>query len=48
MHMSHIPQNTIQNTNLHIFVLDDVLCDMEQLQFGICEIVLFLGFGGYV
>ena len=42
MHLSHIPQCTIQNRNVPISVLNDALWDMEQLQCGICEIGLFI------
>ena len=40
MHLSHIPQYTIQNRNAHISVLNGVLCDMGQVYCGICEIRL--------
>ena len=38
MHMSHIPQCSIQNRNVHISVLNGALWDMEQVHFGICEL----------
>ena len=38
MHVSHIPQCTIQNRNAHISVLNGVLWDMEQLHYRICEV----------
>ena len=37
MHLSHIPQCTIQNRNVHISVLDGAVWDMEQVRCGICE-----------
>ena len=37
MHMSHIPQCTIQNRNVHIPILIGVLWDMGQMHCGICE-----------
>ena len=40
MHLSHIPQYTIQNRNVHLSVLNGVLWDMEQLYWKICEIGL--------
>ena len=42
MHLSHIPQYSNQNKNVHIFVLDGALCHMEQVHCGICEIGLFV------
>ena len=41
MHLSHIPQYTIQNWNVHISVINGVLWDIRQVQCGICEIGLF-------
>ena len=38
MHLSHIPQYTIQKRNVHISVLNGVLWDMGQVHCGICEI----------
>ena len=35
MPLSHIPQCTIQNRNVHISVLNGVLWDMGQVHFGI-------------
>ena len=40
MHLSHIPEYLTQNRNEHICVLNGVLLDMEQLNYGICEIGL--------
>ena len=40
MHLSHIPQYTIQDRNVHISVLNGVLWDMEHVQCGICEVAL--------
>ena len=37
MHLSHIPQHTIQNINLLISVLNGVLSDMGQVHCGICK-----------
>ena len=34
MYLSHIPQCTIQNRNVHISILDGVLWDMGQVQCG--------------
>ena len=36
--LSHIPQYTIQNRNVHISVLNDASWDMGQVHCGICEI----------
>ena len=41
MHLSHIPQCTIQNRNVHISVVNGVLWDMEQVHCGIYEVGLF-------
>ena len=41
MRLSHIPQCTIQNRNVHIFVLNGALWDMGQEHCGICETGLF-------
>ena len=41
MHLSHIPQCTIQNRNVHISDLNGALWDMGQVHCGICEIGLF-------
>ena len=38
MHLSHIPQFTIQNRNVHISVLNGALWDMGQVHCGICEL----------
>ena len=46
MHLSSIPQYTIENRNVHISVLNGVLRDMGEVHFGINEIGLFR-FGGY-
>ena len=43
MHLSHIPQCTVQNRNVHISVLNGALWDMGQVYYGICEI----GHAGY-
>ena len=40
MHLIHIPQCTIQNRNVRVFVLNGVLLDVEQVNCGICEITL--------
>ena len=40
MHLFHIPQCTIQNRNVYISVLYSALWDLEQVHWGICEIVL--------
>ena len=40
MHLSHIPQGTIQNRNVHISVLNGALWDMGQVHYGTCEIDL--------
>ena len=37
MHLSYIPQYTIQNRNVHISVLNGALWDIEQVHFEICE-----------
>ena len=37
MHLSHIPQYTIQNRNVHISVQNGVLWDMGQMHCGICQ-----------
>ena len=37
MHLSYIPQYTIQNRNVDISVLNGALWDMEQVHHGICE-----------
>ena len=41
MHMSHIPQCTIQNRNVLISVLNGALWDIRQVHCRICEIGLF-------
>ena len=41
MHLSHIPQCTILNRNVHISVLNGALWDMGKC-IGLCEIGLFL------
>ena len=38
--LSHISQDTIQNRNVHIFVLNGILWDMKQVPCGTCEIGL--------
>ena len=43
MHLSHIPQCTIQNRNVHISVLNGALWDMGQMHCGICEFDLCCG-----
>ena len=40
MHLTHNPQCTIQNRNVHISVLNDALRDMGRVDCGICEINL--------
>ena len=40
-HMSHIPQCTIQNRNVHISVLNGALWDMGQVHCGISKLSLF-------
>ena len=40
MHLPHTPQCTIQDRNVHIFVLNGALWAMEQMHCGICEIGL--------
>ena len=40
MHLSHIPQCTIQNRNVHIPVVNGALWDMGQVHCGIYEIGL--------
>ena len=42
MYLSHIPQCTIQNRNVHISVLNGVLWDMGQVHHGICETIMHL------
>ena len=37
MHLSHTPQCTIQNRNVHISVLNGALWDMGQVHYGICK-----------
>ena len=37
MHLFHIPQCSIQHSNVHISVLNGALQDMEQVHSGICE-----------
>ena len=37
MHLSHIPQYTIQNRAVSISVLNAVLWDMGQVHWGVCE-----------
>ena len=44
VHLSHIPQCTIQNINVHISVLNGALWDIGQLHCGICEIDLLTSF----
>ena len=41
MHLSHIPQYTIQNRNVHISVLNGVLWNKGKLHRTICEIGLW-------
>ena len=38
MHLSHIPQYTIHNRNVHITVVNGVLWDIGQVHCRICEI----------
>ena len=38
MHLSHIPQCTIQNRNVHISVLNGALWDMGQVHYGIMNL----------
>ena len=40
-HLSHIPQCTIQNRNVHISVLNGALWDIGLVHCGICELGLF-------
>ena len=40
MQLFQIPECSIQNRNVHIFVLNGALLDMEQVHFGVYEIVL--------
>ena len=40
MHLTHNPQCTIQNRNVHISFLNDALRDMGRVDCGICEIDL--------
>ena len=40
MKIFHIPQCSLKNRNVHISVLNRALWDMEQVHFGVCEIVL--------
>ena len=40
MHLSHIPQCTTENRNVHISVLNCVLWDTGQVHWDICETVL--------
>ena len=40
MHLSHIPQYTIQNRNVHISLRNGVLWDMEQVHYVIDELGL--------
>ena len=40
VHLSNIPQSTIQNRNVYISVLSGALLDMGQVHCGICEIGL--------
>ena len=40
MHLSHIPQYTILNRNMHISAKNGALWDMRQVHDGICEIGL--------
>ena len=37
MHQFHIPEYSIQNTNVHILVLNGAFWDIEQVHSGICE-----------
>ena len=41
MHLFHIPQSTVQNSNLHISVQNGILLNMGQVHFEICETGLF-------
>ena len=38
IHLSHTPQCTIQNRNMHIFLPNGALWDIGQVHFGICEL----------
>ena len=40
IYLSHIPQCTIQNRNVHISVLNGILWDMGQVYCGICKTVI--------
>ena len=40
MHLFHIPQYSIENSNVQIFILIETLWNMEPLYSGICEIAL--------
>ena len=42
MHLFHIQQYTIQNRNVHIFILNNVLWQMDQVHCGIYELGQFL------
>ena len=44
MHLSHIPQCTIQIRNVHISVLNGALWDIGQVNHGICECAHFVGY----
>ena len=41
MHLFHIREWSIQNRNVHIYLLYGAFWDMEQVHFGFCEIGLF-------
>ena len=41
MHLSHIPELTVENMNVHISILTGVMWDTEQVNYGICEIGLW-------
>ena len=38
MHLFHVQQRTIQNSNIHISVLNGALWDLRQLHCGVCEL----------
>ena len=48
MQLSHIPQCTVQNRNVHISVLNGTFWDIEQVHCGICKIGLLKRKSGLV
>ena len=42
MHLFHVPQSIIQNSNVHISALNGALRDMEQMHYGMCELGQYL------